>query len=56
MKQCHICNKELKRPFEKLFNHCYECGLKRLENLQYDFEPCEFCRNRKQPSGGNDVM
>lgn len=42
-KKCHQCSKTLKRPFENFFNHCYECGLKRLDKLTPSFEPCQIC-------------
>lgn len=44
-KYCHQCSKELKRPLEDIFSHCFECGLKRLEKLTPNFEPCNFCRD-----------
>lgn len=43
MMKCHKCKKKLDRPFEKLFSHCFECGLWRLEKLTPDYDPCPAC-------------
>lgn len=42
-KECHWCSKPLSRPLEKLFRHCFECGLKRLEGLTITSDPCPTC-------------
>lgn len=44
IKKCHWCKKELSRSLENLFQHCFECGLKRLEKLKLAFEPCPVCK------------
>lgn len=46
-KACHWCNKALSRTCEDQFRHCFECGLKRLENLTLVFDPCPICQKSK---------
>ena len=46
-KKCHLCSKVLSRPFENNFSHCFECDLKRLEQLTPKNEPCKLCKKEK---------
>ena len=43
IKKCHMCEQTLSREYEGLFSHCFECGLKRLEKLGFNFDPCLIC-------------
>ncbi len=46
MVTCHICQKELSRPSEALFSHCFECNSQRLEEMTWDYDPCPICHKR----------
>jgi hypothetical protein len=47
-KKCHWCKKELRRTLEQIFTHCFECNLKRLDEMTPSFEPCTTCREVKK--------
>ena len=48
IKKCHICGKELSRPLESLFSHCFECNSQRLDQMTVDFDPCPICAKNKK--------
>lgn len=48
IKECHVCGKELSRPLESLFSHCFECNSKRLDQMTVDFDPCPICAKNKK--------
>jgi len=47
-RNCHICGNILSGKLEPLFSHCFDCNVKRIEQMTFDFDPCPICNKRTQ--------